>query len=290
MLESQYLRDKHWLERQVSFIQEASNLCQSLSDVWLFCDPVGYSSPGSSIHGISQARILEWVAICFSRGSSRPRDRTHVSCISCIGGRIFFFFLTTEPPGKQPGEEANWCLKTKTEDSAQMGKFLKGESFGKQGQSFCYLLLCAGFIWLVGSEVTGWGSRNLALSLKLPSSTWVGALVLVEELKNFVIYLPWWGTGTLPCCFLTAPPLCNPFLPWLAMVGLNLPFETQQGQGGWKKLISYKWEIGNTERICSWEGPTESCSPSFSLMRLPCSPICLFQEGDPSRAQEWALF
>ena len=54
-------------------------------------------------------------------------------------------FFTTEPPGKQPGEEANWCLKTKIEDSAQTGKFLKGESFGKQGQSFCYHLLCAGF-------------------------------------------------------------------------------------------------------------------------------------------------
>ena len=44
-------------------------------------DPMDYSLPGSSVHGISQARILEWVAISFSRGSSQPRDRTHVSCI-----------------------------------------------------------------------------------------------------------------------------------------------------------------------------------------------------------------
>ena len=43
------------------------------------CDPMDCSSPGSSIHGILQARILEWVAIPFSRGSSRPRDRTQVS-------------------------------------------------------------------------------------------------------------------------------------------------------------------------------------------------------------------
>ena len=49
------------------------------------CDPLDCSSPGSSVHGISQARILEWVAIPYSRGSSRPRDRTHVSC---IGRRI----------------------------------------------------------------------------------------------------------------------------------------------------------------------------------------------------------
>ena len=59
------------------------------------CDPMDCSPPGSSIHGISQARILGWVAIPFSRGSSRPRDRTHVCCIT--GG-----FFTTEPPGKPP--------------------------------------------------------------------------------------------------------------------------------------------------------------------------------------------
>ena len=45
--------------------------------------PMDCSLPGSSVHGILQARILEWVAISFSRGSSRPRDRTHISYISC---------------------------------------------------------------------------------------------------------------------------------------------------------------------------------------------------------------
>ena len=46
-----------------------------------FCDPVDFSPPGFSIHGIPQARILEWVAILFSRGSSQPRDQSQVSCI-----------------------------------------------------------------------------------------------------------------------------------------------------------------------------------------------------------------
>ena len=46
------------------------------------CDPVDCSPPGSSIPGILQARILEWVAISFSRGSSQPRDRTQVSHIA----------------------------------------------------------------------------------------------------------------------------------------------------------------------------------------------------------------
>jgi len=51
------------------------------------------SLPGSSVHGILQARILEWVVIPFSRGSSRPRDQTWVSCTA---GRFF----SSEPPGK----------------------------------------------------------------------------------------------------------------------------------------------------------------------------------------------
>ena len=45
------------------------------------CDPMDYSLPGSSVHGIFQARLLEWVAISCSRGPSRPRDRTHVLCL-----------------------------------------------------------------------------------------------------------------------------------------------------------------------------------------------------------------
>ena len=63
------------------------------------CDPRDCSLPGSSVHGIPYARILERLAICYSRGSSRPRDQTHVSCISCSGRQVLF---TTVPPGK-PG-------------------------------------------------------------------------------------------------------------------------------------------------------------------------------------------
>ena len=51
------------------------------SCVWL-CEPMNCSPPSSSVRGISQARILEWVAIPFSRGSSRPRDRTWASHIA----------------------------------------------------------------------------------------------------------------------------------------------------------------------------------------------------------------
>ena len=65
-----------------------------LSYVWLFETPMDYCSPpGSSLHGILQARILKWVAISFSRASSWHRDRTRVSHIT---GRRF----TVLTPGK----------------------------------------------------------------------------------------------------------------------------------------------------------------------------------------------
>ena len=59
----------------------------SLNCVWL-CNPMNCSPPGSSVHRIFQARILEWVAISYSRGSFPPRDQTPVSCVSCTGRRV----------------------------------------------------------------------------------------------------------------------------------------------------------------------------------------------------------
>ena len=59
---------------------------------WTLCDPMGCSPPGSSIHGLLQAKILilEWVTISFTRGSFWPRDRTHVSFFSCAGMRVLY--------------------------------------------------------------------------------------------------------------------------------------------------------------------------------------------------------
>ena len=54
------------------------------------------SPPGSSVHGIFQARILEWVAISFSRGSSQPWDGTHLSDVSCIGRQVLYTSATWE--------------------------------------------------------------------------------------------------------------------------------------------------------------------------------------------------
>ena len=55
-----------------------------------------YSLPGSCIHEVFQARILEWVAISFTRGSSWPGDWTHISLVSCIGRQILYHWATWE--------------------------------------------------------------------------------------------------------------------------------------------------------------------------------------------------
>ena len=70
-----------------------AKLLQSCLTLW---NPMDCSPPGSSVHGILQARILECIATPFSRGYSQPRDRTHISYVSCIAGG----FCATELPGK----------------------------------------------------------------------------------------------------------------------------------------------------------------------------------------------
>ena len=67
------------LKENGKWVSDVAQSCPTL------CDPMDYSPPGSSVHGILQARILEWVAISFSRGSSQPRDWTRISCVSCTG-------------------------------------------------------------------------------------------------------------------------------------------------------------------------------------------------------------
>ena len=71
---------------------------QLLSRVWLFSNSMDCSLPCSPDHGILQSKILEWVALSFSRGSSQPRDGT---CVSCIGGQILYHWATQEAPERR---------------------------------------------------------------------------------------------------------------------------------------------------------------------------------------------
>ena len=60
------------------------------------CNPMDCNWPGSSVHEILWARIVEWVAISYSRGSSQSRDQTRVSCVSCVGRQILYHCATWE--------------------------------------------------------------------------------------------------------------------------------------------------------------------------------------------------
>jgi len=104
-----YIGMKYFVDfHEISFfhslkLAESSSTCQSLLWVYcccpclvtklclILCNPMDCDPPGSSVHGILQAGILEWIAIFFSRGSSRPRDWTQVSC---LGRHILYHWAT----------------------------------------------------------------------------------------------------------------------------------------------------------------------------------------------------
>ena len=80
-----------WLTRNFQLLSESTSklsvcVCVRVCVCMTLCGPMVCSPAGSSVHGILQARILEWVAMPFSRGSSPPRDQT---LASCVAGRFF---------------------------------------------------------------------------------------------------------------------------------------------------------------------------------------------------------
>ena len=100
------LRSPSWAGSSVSFTQVCPHfVIYSIPGImtWVHmhaeslqsCDPIDYSLPDSSVHGILQARILEWLAISFSRGSFPSRDRTGVYCICCFGRWILYHWATS---------------------------------------------------------------------------------------------------------------------------------------------------------------------------------------------------
>ena len=103
------------------------------------CDPMDCNSPGSSVHGIFQARVLEWVAISFSRESSQPSDRTGVSCTA---GRRFTIWATREA-------HCNLVRKTK-----QPNEFCFVLFYGWTGQSTQSRASGSSMLWLhLGNQI-----------------------------------------------------------------------------------------------------------------------------------------
>ena len=71
-------------------------VCTCAQSCPTLCDPMSYSPAASPVHGVLQVRMLEWVAVPSSRGSSRPWDLTRVSCVSCLGRRILYHWAIWE--------------------------------------------------------------------------------------------------------------------------------------------------------------------------------------------------
>ena len=91
---------------------------QSCPTVW---DPLDCTLPVSSVHGISQARMLEGVAISSSRGSARHWGQTRVSCVSSIGRQILYCWTTEEVPHRWKFQFCHLCLKRKRTDTWPTG-------------------------------------------------------------------------------------------------------------------------------------------------------------------------
>ena len=95
------------------FLHSSCKLLQlqviSVTKSCLTLQPHELQPPGSSVYGISQARILEWVAVSSSKGSSQPRDQTHVSCVCCIGSPILYHWATWEAqiPWREGSQESD---------------------------------------------------------------------------------------------------------------------------------------------------------------------------------------
>ena len=124
---------------------------QSLWSCVTLWDPKDCSPPGSSVHGILQAKILDWVAMPTSRGSYWPRNRTLVSCGSCIAG---IFFITEQPVKSHKRCRVLFSIFTPQKNLMCMYMCVKQENslFKKN----LWIINCFSIIqWIVSSFLSG---------------------------------------------------------------------------------------------------------------------------------------
>ena len=149
----------------------------------LFCNLMDCSLPGSSVHGVLQARILKWVSIPSSRRSSRPRDWTCISCDSCLAGRFF----TAKPPGKPIVIQYFYTFQNDRQD--------KSDYVMLPLRDITLLLaifptLCISYVWLIY-----FAARSLCLNLPylfsfslrpLPSGNYLFVLHIYDAISTLL--------------------------------------------------------------------------------------------------------
>ena len=167
--------------------QSALNaVCVSVAQSCLLCNPMDCNLPGASVQGILQARVLEWVAISFSRGSSWPRDQTHVSCIA---GRFFISWPTREAPSifryyknsvllgrklrhTDPPTQASVCqskVECTPSCSPPPAEWAAGrQPFARGRVSGAHLVTCLGGGWPGSNAVDGGAGGGVWLEEQLP--------------------------------------------------------------------------------------------------------------------------
>ena len=184
----------------LSFAQPFSCVC--------LCEHMDCCPPISSVHGISQAGILEWVVISSSRGSSRRRDWTDVSCVSCIGRQILYRWGTGE------------AILSWTHSKTYLAATCPPHCWIQGSALFSSLTLAA------ASQVLRWWSSPPWSTL-----TWLWGLTL-----------PLWPALQVPFAVSSPLPVCSHYLgltqSWGSMntTGMlpNLPLRLQFGEF-WKK-------------------------------------------------------
>ena len=179
------------LMKSRKFWEGSSEVAQSCPTL---CDPMDCSPPGSLVHGIFQAWILEWVAISFSRGSSLPRDRTQVSRVV---GRRFTIWATREAQvlynistflRKWRPIETGWLnLSVFMLDLMKSRKFWEGAMTRQR-------------VWGRCSEWTGKTQQGLSTQIYLcvPVSLEIGMTLLSEYREGFIICFR--GRSRSPSC------------------------------------------------------------------------------------------
>ena len=168
-----------------SFTHHGSHVCVYAQFCPTLCDSIDCSPPGSTVHWIFQARIQEWVAVFYSRGSSQPRDRTHISYVSFIGRQILYHCAIWE---------ALWFSRVKAKIEPKLNRQEKLSSLKQKfgeilraggGMILSHLCLIIGFFerkvyFLVFSwqqAVLQLGVRcSQKLSSSLPRETKIGVL------------------------------------------------------------------------------------------------------------------
>ena len=159
------------------------------------CDPMDCSPPGSSVHGISQARILEWIAISFSRGSSQPRDQTLISCIS---KRILYHWAAIRLTHTHTHTHTH-IHKYEGAKSDVAGEVAKGQMMKAPGplpETTCYSLQKRTGSILSGQRCQGDARLTPAMLWKVYSSASGSCRSLLEAMGNcpwFQIWeVTWW--------------------------------------------------------------------------------------------------